>query len=324
VIRRAWQAVVLLVLWRLGGLRRRLRQERPDPSQRSAGAPRWAERLVLAALALIPLTAACFVALFVLKPDTQLLGLALGATIALAAAALVLAARWIVPQVTEVEERPALADPGEVEQVRAEARAGAEGITRRRLLTGAAGAAGAGIAAAVAIPVVALGPGIEEQLRRTPWHSGRALVDEHGAPILAADVNEGSFLTAFPEHADEEALGSPVVVVRVDPTTLRLPPQRRGWAPEGIVAYSKICTHAACAISLYRSPLNQPTQSRGPALVCPCHYSTFDVLNGGGVEFGPAGRPLPQLPLSVDARGALRAAGHMSGPVGPSWWGDES
>jgi ubiquinol-cytochrome c reductase iron-sulfur subunit len=324
VIARAWQAIVVLVLWRLGALRRRRSHEEPDPSQRSSGAPPWAERLALGLLALVPLAAACFVVLFALEPDTQLLGLTLGIAVALGAAALVVSARWIVPQETEVEQRPGLADPEEVEQVHEQARAGIEGITRRRLLAGAAGAAGAGIAAAVAIPVVALGPGLEEQLRRTPWHSGRALVDEHGAPILAADVNEGGFLTAFPEHADKEDLGSPIVVVRVDPKTLRLPPQRRTWAPEGILAYSKICTHAACAISLYRSPLSQSTQSRGPALVCPCHYSTFDVLNGGGVEFGPAGRPLPQLPLSVDARGALRAAGHMSGPVGPSWWGDAS
>jgi len=146
----------------------------------------------------------------------------------------------------------------------------------------------------------------------------RALTD------VSLTVDEGSFVTAFPEHADKEDLGSPIVVVRVDPSTLNLPAQRRTWAPEGILAYSKICTHAACAISLYRSPLSPSTQARGPALVCPCHYSTFDVLNGGGVEFGPAGRPLPQLPLSIDARGALRAAGPMSGPVGPSWWGDAS
>ena len=77
-----------------------------------------------------------------------------------------------------------------------------------------------------------------------------------------------------------------------------------------------------CAISLFRSPLSPTTQSRGPALVCPCHYSTFDVLDGGSVEFGPAGRALPQLPLQIDASGALTAAGPMSGPVGPSWWGD--
>jgi ubiquinol-cytochrome c reductase iron-sulfur subunit len=147
-------------------------------------------------------------------------------------------------------------------------------------------------------------------------------VDERGNGILAAAVAEGSFLTAFPRGANEEDLGSPVVVVRVDPRTLRLPAQRAGWAPAGILAYSKICTHAACAISLYRSPLSPTTQARGPALVCPCHYSTFDVLSGASVEFGPAGRPLPQLPLAIDAAGALRAAGPLSGPVGPAWWGD--
>ena len=100
----------------------------------------------------------------------------------------------------------------------------------------------------------------------------------------------------------------------------RLPQDRRGWAPGGILAYSKICTHAGCAIALYRKPTFPPVEP-GPALVCPCHYSTFDVANGGGVLFGPAGRPLPQLPLAIDASGGLRAAGNFSGPVGPSWWG---
>jgi ubiquinol-cytochrome c reductase iron-sulfur subunit len=55
--------------------------------------------------------------------------------------------------------------------------------------------------------------------------------------------------------------------------------------------------------------------------VCPCHYSTFDVATGGTVLFGPAGRPLPQLPLLIDGARGLRAAGNFSGPVGPSWWG---
>jgi ubiquinol-cytochrome c reductase iron-sulfur subunit len=317
VIARAWKALVVLVLWR-----RRGGEREQDPSRRTAGAPPWAEALVLGLLLGIPVATGCFVALFVLDSDTQLLGLSLAAALALLAAALIVAGRWLVPQETEVEDRPRLASSEQVDQVVEQGRAGLEGITRRRLLAAGAGAAGAGIAAAVAIPLVALGPGLEEQLRRTPWHSGRTLVDEQGAPILAADVNEGGFITAFPEHADKEDLGSPIVVVRVDPAALNLPPQRRLWAPDGILAYSKICTHAACAISLYRSPLSPSTQARGPALVCPCHYSTFDVLNGGGVEFGPAGRPLPQLPLSIDPRGALRAGGPMSGPVGPSWWGD--
>jgi ubiquinol-cytochrome c reductase iron-sulfur subunit len=319
---RIWKAIVMLWVWRTGGLRRLPTATDKDPSERHTGAPAWAERLVALLLLLIPIAALVFVALFTLHPNTQLLGLALGVTLALLAAALVLAGRWLVPQETKVEQRPRLADPETAQQVREQAAAGVEGITRRRLLAGAAGAAGAGLTAAVAIPVVALGPGLEEQLRRTPWRAGRALVDEQGNPILAADVIERSFLTAFPWHADLEDLGSPVVLVRVDPATLKLPPERAGWAPEGILAYSKICTHAACAISLFRDPLSPSTESKGPALVCPCHYSTFDVLDGGSVEFGPAGRPLPQLPLQIDAAGVLRAAGPMSGPVGPSWWGD--
>ncbi len=321
---RIWKAIVMFVVWRTGGLRRRSTATDEDPSERHTGAPAWAEWLVALLLLLIPVAALLFVALFTLHPNTQLLGLALGVTLALLAVALVLAGRWLVPQETKVEQRPQLADPDTAQQVREHAAAGVEGITRRRLLAGAAGAAGAGLTAAVVIPVVALGPGLEEQLRRTPWHAGRALVDEQGKPILAADVIERSFLTAFPQHADDEDLGSPVVIVRVDPATLKLPPERAGWAPEGILAYSKICTHAACAISLFRDPLSPSTESKGPALVCPCHYSTFDVLDGGSVEFGPAGRPLPQLPLTIDAAGVLRATGPISGPVGPSWWGDPS
>lgn len=323
---RAWQALVVIALWRFAGLRRgRARsQELEDPSRRQVGAAPWAERLLVALFLLVALAGAGFVVLFVLDPNTQLLGLALGGALALLATALIVAGRWLVTQETRVEHRPRLADERAVEQVVEEGRTGLDGITRRHLLAGAAGAAGVGVAAAVAIPVAALGPGIEDQLRRTPWHAGRALVDERGNPILAEAVAEGSFLTAFPEHGDKEDLGSPVVVVRVDPATLRLPAQRAAWAPRGIVAYSKICTHAACAISLYRSPLSPSTQSRGPALVCPCHYSTFDVLEAGAVEFGPAGRPLPQLPLSIDATGALRAGGPLSGPVGPAWFGDAS
>jgi ubiquinol-cytochrome c reductase iron-sulfur subunit len=64
-----------------------------------------------------------------------------------------------------------------------------------------------------------------------------------------------------------------------------------------------------------------PPVEPSPALVCPCHYSTFDVADGGNVLFGPAGRALPQLPLMIDRRGRLRAGGNFSGPVGPSWWG---
>jgi ubiquinol-cytochrome c reductase iron-sulfur subunit len=278
--------------------------------------------MVAALLLSSAVAGAGFAALFALDPNTQLLGATLGACLALLAGSLAVASSRLVDSETKIEARPALGDPEEAHGAAQRLGEGAPRVTRRRLLGGAMGTAGAGLAAAVAVPVAALGPGLEDQLSRTPWSAGRRLVDAQGTPVLAAEVNPGGFVTAFPEGFDQEQLGSPVAVVRVEPATLRLPAARAGWAPEGLLAYSKICTHAACAIALYRSPLSPSTQARGPALVCPCHYSSFDVLQAGRVEFGPAGRPLPQLPLAIDAAGALRAAGPMSEPVGPAWWGD--
>jgi ubiquinol-cytochrome c reductase iron-sulfur subunit len=162
-----------------------------------------------------------------------------------------------------------------------------------------------------------LQPGL---LRRSPWRRGKRLVDSAGRHLRADEVTVKAFLTAFPEGEDREQLGAPLVVVRVPLDQLDLPEERRGWAPEGIVAYSKVCTHAGCAIALYRTPTFEPTSDKA-ALVCPCHYSTFDPADGGSVLFGPAGRPLPQLPLRIRRDGTLEASGDFSGAIGPSWWG---
>jgi ubiquinol-cytochrome c reductase iron-sulfur subunit len=145
------------------------------------------------------------------------------------------------------------------------------------------------------------------------------LVDEQGRPYLAADIQIGSFYTALPKGGNPEAFGASLLVVRLPPYYIHLPPARRGWAPDGILAYSKICPHAGCAISLYRYPTYAPTSS-GPAFTCPCHYSTFLPGDGGRVIFGPAGRALPQLPLAIDSGGYLRAAGPFHEDIGPSWW----
>ncbi|MGH7735831.1 MAG: ubiquinol-cytochrome c reductase iron-sulfur subunit, partial [Gemmatimonadales bacterium] len=82
--------------------------------------------------------------------------------------------------------------------------------------------------------------------------------------------------------------------------------------PQGYVAYSKLCTHAGCPVGLYQDNTQQ--------LVCPCHQSMFDVLKGAQQTFGPAPRPLPQLPLMVDAEGFLRAQRGYHEPVGPGFW----
>ncbi len=194
-------------------------------------------------------------------------------------------------------------------------------ITRRKLLTAAAAGAGGALGLAGLTPVLSLGPLWDTApLAASPWHRGRRLVDASGIPMLAADIEEETSYAAFPEAADPESIASPLVVVRLAPGALRLPAPRQGWAPYGILAYSRICTHAGCAIELYRKPRFPALEPR-PALVCPCHYSTFDPARAAAVVFGPAGRALPQLPLMIDADGHLAAAGDFSGRVGPAWWG---
>jgi ubiquinol-cytochrome c reductase iron-sulfur subunit len=102
------------------------------------------------------------------------------------------------------------------------------------------------------------------------------------------------------------------VLLRMDPADIIPGPGRENWDVNGIVAYSKICTHVGCPISL-----NERTTHH---LLCPCHQSTFDLADSGKVLFGPAGRHLPQLPLGVDADGYLVARSDYPEPVGPSFW----
>jgi ubiquinol-cytochrome c reductase iron-sulfur subunit len=318
VSRLRWLGAGLLFLL---GLRRAQRarhrivgEARPD---------RRAETLVLLLLTAAGLCAASFTAVYALDRiprQTQFLGLSLGLAFACLALACALVGRRLVSQEEAEEDYPGEheREQEEVVQIVEESK---DGFTRRRLLTVAAGGAGTALGAALLAPVVSLGPFLDtDRFYATPWRRGRRLVDAAGRPYRAAEIETGSFYTAYPEGADREQVGAPLVVVRLDPSDLRLPDGRVGWAPRGIVAYSKICTHAGCAVALYRTPLYRPTAPR-PALVCPCHYSTFDPATGGAVLFGPAGRPLPQLPLLVDGSGHLRAAGDFSGPIGPSWWG---
>jgi ubiquinol-cytochrome c reductase iron-sulfur subunit len=260
---------------------------------------------------------------YAINGSTQVLGGTLAGALGCIAAALIVVARHLV-----VTEQLAEDYPGEHEQAAGDVaqivdESGSR-ITRKRLLGLAAGTAAGTLGVALAAPAVSLGPLFDTRpLYETPWRRGLRLVDEQGQPVRAADISEEAFYTAYPEGADRKLLGAPLVVVRLNPATLRLPPGRAGWAPLGIVAFSKICTHAGCAIALYRHPLFAPSEP-GPALVCPCHYSTFDPARGAAVIFGPAGRPLPQLPLMIDAEGFLRAAGNYSGAVGPGWSGVRS
>ena len=129
----------------------------------------------------------------------------------------------------------------------------------------------------------------------------------------ASEIEERDFYTAFPEGAaDREQLGAAVVVVRLDPKAFHLPAEIAHYPARGIVAFSKLCTHVGCPVGLYQAQVG--------LLLCPCHQSTFDVLDGARPVFGPAARSLPQLPLGLNAAGEIIARADFSSPVGPGFW----
>lgn len=328
-MRRIWRALIALLLI-VGGSRRR-RKEDEQRRERIVAEVSPHPRGELWVAVLLILTTLCAIAFVVflatdsLPGQTQLEGAALGACFLFFAAALVVAAKTFIPDEEIEEDYPQPEHPEEQEQVDQIVRESGNGITRKGLLGTTAGAALLSIGAALLAPIAGFGPFLKtRELQQAPWKRGRRLVDEKGRPYRATDISTETFYTAYPEgRVHKESMGAPLVIVRLDPSVLRLPPGRSDWAPEGILAYSKVCTHAGCAIALYRKPLF-PTVEPRPALVCPCHYSTFDPARGAEVMFGPAGRPLPQLPLYVDGRGYLRARGNFSGPVGPGWWGVRS
>jgi ubiquinol-cytochrome c reductase iron-sulfur subunit len=279
-----------------------------------------AEGIVLAMLGIAAAAAAVFVIAYALEWSTQILGLSLGAAFAFIAVALVLAGKRVAPGEVVAEDRPGLGDEGEQLALEQDITEGGKGVSRRGVLLGGAAATGTALSAALVLPVASLGPKPGDQIGASPWRRGTSVLDEEGVHLAPTDIALGGFVTGYPEGSDRRELGSPIVLVKLRPDELDLPADRSDWDADGVLAFSKICTHAGCTINLFRYPLYEPT-SPGPALVCPCHYSTFDVTTGGDRIFGPAGRALPQLPLDVDADGRLIAGGEFSGAIGPSWWG---
>lgn len=171
-----------------------------------------------------------------------------------------------------------------------------------------------------------LGPDPADSLRHTMWTAGARLTrDPSGTPIKASDVQVGSVFHVIPEglaelgqedetyhHMLEEKAKAAVLLVRLDPAKLNESEERKDWSYQGIVAYSKICTHVGCPVALYEQHTHH--------LLCPCHQSTFDVTDACKVVFGPASRALPQLPITVDKDGYLIAQRDFNEPVGPSFW----
>lgn len=267
----------------------------------------------LAGLFLLLSTAASLglAAVYVAGGQPQAEGALLAVSLGGIGAALILWGKRILAGPNDVEPREPPSSPAEVEQAEDAVEEGAERIARRRFLVRLLGAAGGALGIALVFPIRSLGPSPGDTLLVTRWKRGTRLVTDTGEPLLATSLESGSIVTVFPEgfigSADSQAL-----LVRVDPANLDLPAGRDSWTPQGNLCYSKVCTHAGCPVGLYVQTEH--------ALRCPCHQSTFDVYTGAQPISGPAVRPLPQLPLEVDALGHLVAGGDFSGPVGPSFW----
>ncbi|WP_353942116.1 Rieske 2Fe-2S domain-containing protein [Streptomyces sp. HUAS MG91] len=164
-----------------------------------------------------------------------------------------------------------------------------------------------------------LGPLPEKKLRTTAWKKGLKLVNMNtNEPLRASDIAVGSLTFAKPEGLEEhdedfqkEIAKAALMLVRIQPDNIK-DKQELEWSHEGVVAYSKICTHVGCPISLYEQQTHH--------VLCPCHQSTFDLSDGARVIFGPAGHALPQLHIAADAEGYLVAQGDFAEPVGPAFW----
>ena len=249
-------------------------------------------------------------AVYIAGGQPQLEGVLLGLALGGAAVGFVLLAKNFLPQGPFEEERAIR--PGEVkEERRAEAdfEDSAEQIDRRGFFAKLIGIALGALGLAAVFPVRSLGTRPGRDLFETPWSQGLRLVTEDGVPVRAEELPVNGFLTVFPEdHTD--AADAQTVLIRLPETDEAPGPEDA--SVDGFVAFSKVCTHAGCPVGLYQAETRE--------LFCPCHQSVFAVLDGAEPTAGPATRPLPQLPIGVDADGYLIALGDFPEPIGPGFW----
>nr|WP_300148694.1 Rieske 2Fe-2S domain-containing protein [Propionicimonas sp.] len=268
-----------------------------------------------------------------LKMQTTLLGLTAGAATLLIGVAAIQWARLLMSDEEIVGDRHGAASPPEArERALTDLETGIEasGIRRRKLLgSGMAGALGLMVVPAV-VSLADMGPWPTAELRaqtieKTIWAEGIQLVNAvNHRPLKASELELGQLVNAEPATLAElegaayqqAKAKAAIIVVRMDPNSIRVPESRRDWQVDGILCYSKICTHVGCPISLWEQQTHH--------LLCPCHQSTFDLGNSGVVVFGPAARSLPQLPITTDAQGYLVARSDFTVPVGPSFFERDS
>ncbi len=258
------------------------------------------------------------------KTNVQQLGLGMGMAMALfcIGAGAIHWAKTLMPDEEVIAHRHEFRSDDEdraefVETVKAGA--SAAGLGRRPLIKRTLGAA-LGLSALTPLLLLRdLGPLPKANLTQTSWKKGTRLVTDPGdRPLRPEDLEVGAVAQTLPELApgEERTLNNigkdAVLLIRLRPEEFNLDAERLSWTYQGIIAFSKICSHMGCAVALYE----QQTKH----LLCPCHQSTFDVTRAAKVIFGPAARPLPQLAITVNAEGYLVAQQPFTEPVGPSFW----
>ncbi|MGW6908535.1 cytochrome bc1 complex Rieske iron-sulfur subunit [Streptomyces sp. NPDC054940] len=250
------------------------------------------------------------------------LGLTLGAALFCIGAGAVHWARTLMSDEEVADDRHAIAAEPEVKaKVMADFKQGAKesALGRRKLIRNTMFGALALFPLSGVVLLRDLGPLPGTKLRHTLWSKGKLLVNMNtNEPLRPSDVAVGSLTFAKPEGLEEhdhdfqnEIAKAALMIIRLQPGDIK-DKQELDWSYQGIVAYSKICTHVGCPISLYEQQTHHA--------LCPCHQSTFDLADGAKVIFGPAGHPLPQLRIGVNDEGYLEALGDFEEPVGPAFW----
>jgi ubiquinol-cytochrome c reductase iron-sulfur subunit len=241
-------------------------------------------------------------------------GILLAATLGGIGVGIVLWAKHFMPNDEVTEERESVESSEEdIDAFTADFEAGESTLRSRRLLVATAGGACAALGVALLFPIRSLGPRPGRGLKETPYKNAPIrVVTENGEPVKPEDLPIDGFDTVWPEGFTDAADASTLLIHFRDDQNFRPHAGRRDWTVNNIVAYSKLCTHVGCPVGLYQSELG--------LLLCPCHQSTFNVMRWATPIFGPAARPLPQLPLDLDDDGFIIATADFSGPVGPGFW----
>ena len=278
-----------------------------------------AERRILACFTVTLLASLGLCVVYVDGADNQLAGLCWGLAFAGLGIGLILWARDLLPGHDVIASRghhDVCSEDDRVAVAESLAR-GTDAFARRSFIVKFLLPVGGVFGLATLFPLASFGPRPHKDLYSTAWGKGTRVVTEDGKPVKPTDLPVNGVLTVFPDGGGINDSMSGTLLINLGDADLKVPAERVGWniptdGKAGIVGFSAICTHAGCPAKLYNVQTHQ--------LVCPCHQSTFDVLEDCKPVFGPAPRSLPQLPLTVDAEGYIVSQSDYTEPVGPGFW----